>query len=214
MTVLTFLNTFPSEYLLRLRTLSVPPIPQPNVFADLAWLALLVVIAAFAAAFVLKKRRKLILIVTLILIVAIAVAGSVWFLRAQIYYSFDALHDYPRVGDNYFTINCQNNGYVAGGFSLDLLLTNANISSKTNQSFQLIGASTPRFDYTLQPRERQSTQVHFQIGENATDFNIQLAHEQNNDFLMTSDSTGNTYLGFVKEPNHETFTSQGVPLPP
>lgn len=185
-----------------------------NVFAVLVWVALLVVIVGLAAAFVLKERRKLVLMVTLVFVVAIAVAGSVWFLRAQIYYSFDALHDYPMAGDNYFTINCQNNGYVEGSFSLDLLLTNANISSKTNQSFQLIGASTARFDYTLQPRERQSTQVHFQVGENATDFNIQLAHEQNNDFLMTSDSTGNTYLGFVKAPSGDTFTSQGAPVPP
>jgi hypothetical protein len=184
------------------------------VFAVLAWVGLLVVIVAFAAAFMLKKRRKLILSVTLILVVAIAVGGSVWFLRAQIYYSFDALHDYPKVGDNSFTINCQNNGYVAGSFSLNVLLTNANISSKTNQSYQLVGASTARFEYTLQPGERQNTQVYFQIGENVTDFNLQLQQEQKKDFLMTADSTGNTYLGFVREPSDETFTSQGVPLPP
>ena len=80
-----------------------------NVFAVLVWVALLVVIVGLAAAFVLKERRKLVLMVTLVFVVAIAVAGSVWFLRAQIYYSFDALHDYPMAGDNYFTINCQNN---------------------------------------------------------------------------------------------------------
>jgi hypothetical protein len=185
-----------------------------NVFAVLVWVALLVVIVGLAAAFVLKKRRKLVLMVTLVFVLAIAVAGSVWFLRAQIYYSFDALHDYPMAADNYFTINCQNNGYVEGSFSLDVLLTNANFSANTNQSYQLVDASIARFDYTLQPGQRQSTQVHFQIEANATDFNIQLAGEQNNDFLMTSDSTGNTYLGFVKAPSGDTFTSLGTPMPP
>jgi hypothetical protein len=202
------------NFISRLRVLSAPPIPQPNVFADLAWVALLVVIVAFVTAYFLKKRRKLVLAVTLAMLVVIAMAGSVWFLRAQIYYSFDAVQNYPIVGDSYFTINCQNTGYVAGSFSLDVLLTNANISPKTTQSYQLIGTSTARFDFTLQPRHRQSTQVYFEIDENVTDFNIQLQHEQNYDFLMTSDSNGNAYLAFVKAPTGDAFTSQGAPVPP
>ena len=201
------------DFISRIRALSALP-PQPvNVFATLTWVAVLVVIVAFVVAFVSKKRRKLILIVTLVLLVALAVAGSMWFLRAQIYYSFDALHDYPRGGDNYFTINCQNNGYVAGSFSLYVFLGNAEFSAKTNQSYQ-ISDSTARFDYSLWPGQRQSTQVYFEIKENVTDFNIQLTGAQNGDFLMTSDSTGNTYLGFVKEPIGNNFSSQNAPVPP
>lgn len=197
-----------------MRTLTALPPPQVNVFASLAWVALLVVIVTFVAAYFLKKRRKLILIVGLAVLVALAVGGLVWFLRAEVYYSFDAVHDYPRSGDNYFTINCQNTGFITGSFSLDVLLSNANFSARTNQSYQLIDASTARFGYTLQPGQRQSTQVYFQIAENVTDFTIQLAHQQNNDFLMTADSTGNTYLGFVKTPSDDNFTSQNAPIPP
>ena len=196
-----------------LRALSALP-PQPvNVFATLAWVALLVVIVAFVMAYVLKKWRKLILAASLVLLVSIAVAGSAWFLRAQVYYSFDALHDYPTSGDNYFTVNCQNNGYVAGSFSLYVFLGNANFSAKTNQTYQ-VSDSTARFDYNLQPGQRQSTQVYFEIKENVTDFNIQLTGAQNRDFLMTSDWTGNTYLGFVKEPIGDSFSSQNAPVPP
>jgi hypothetical protein len=197
-----------------LRTLTALPPPQINVFTTLAWVALLVVIVGFGAALALRKRRKLILIVTLVLTVAIVVAGFVWFLRADIYYSFDAVQAYPRVGDNYFTVNCVNTGYVAGSFSLDVKLYGAVFSSNTSQPYTLLDNSDARFDYTLQPGERQSTQVFFQISDNVTDFNIQLQHEQNNDFLMTSDSNGNTFMGFVKEPVNDAFTSQGAPVPP
>ncbi len=197
-----------------MQSLSAVP-PQPvNVFADLALVALVVVIVAFVAAFLLKRRRKLILLAALGMLVVIAVAGSVWFLRAQVYYSFDALHDYPIVGDNYFTINCQNLGYMPGSFSLIVFLENANISAKTNQSYQINADSTVRFDYSLQPGQRQSTQVYFQITANVTNFSIQLAGAQNNGFLLTSDSNGMTYLGFVKAPSNDTFTSQGALLPP
>jgi hypothetical protein len=197
-----------------LRTLMALPPPQVNVFTTLAWVALLVVIVGFGAAFALKKRRKLILIITLILTVAIVVAGFVWFLRADVYYSFDALQTYPQVGDNFFTINCINTGYVAGSFSLEVKLSGAVFSSNTSQPYTLLDDSDARFDYMLQPGERQSTVVFFQIKDNVTDFNIQLQHEQNNDFLMTSDSNGNTYLGFVKEPANDAFSSQGAPIPP
>jgi hypothetical protein len=121
------------------------------VFATLAWVALLVVIIAFAAAFVMKKWRKLILVVTLVFLVAVAIVGSVWFLRAQIYYSFDAVHDYPIAGDNYFTINCQNTGYVVGSFCLKVHFDSAMISSKTNQTYEVLDDSFVRFDYVLEP---------------------------------------------------------------
>jgi hypothetical protein len=205
---------FPTGFISRLRALSALP-PQPvNVFVVLAGVALLVVIIAFVTRYFLKKRRKLVLAITLAMLVVIAVAGSVWFLRAQIYYSFDTVHDYPSVGDNYFTINCQNTGYVAGSFSLKVHFDNAQVSSKTNQTYEALDDSFVRFDYVLEPGQRQSTQVYFVIQDNVTDFTISLAQEQNYDFLTTSDSNGNTYLAFVKAPSGDTFTSQGAPVPP
>jgi hypothetical protein len=184
------------------------------VFVTLSWVAVLVVIVAFMAALVLKKRRKLILVVTLIVMLMIAVAGVVWFLRASVYYSFDAVQTYPRVGDNYFTINCINMGYVTGSFNLDVKLEGAIFSTNTSQPFTMLDNSTARFEYTLQPNERQNTQVYFVIGENVTGFNIYLRHEQNNDFLMTSSSNGDTYLAFVKTPIGDEYTSQNAPVPP
>jgi len=171
----------------------VPTPPPTSVYTVLTWVGVLVVLIALGAGLVLKKRRKLIAIVTLALVAAIAVAGLVWFVRASVFYSFDALHTYPRGGDNYFTINCENAGYLEGSFSLDVKLVNASFSEKTTQPYQQVDNSIARFDYTLQPKEKQNTQVYFLIHDNVTGFSISLRNNQNNDFLMTSASIGETF---------------------
>src|SRR3990172_10866635 len=94
----------------------------------------------------LKKQRKLIAIAAAVLVIVIAVAGLIWFVRASIYYSFDGLYTYPREGDNYFTVNSQNTGYVQGSFSLVITLTNASFSTKTNHPYQQLDDSTAKFD--------------------------------------------------------------------
>jgi hypothetical protein len=184
------------------------------VYTVLTWVAVLVVLFAVVAGFFLKKRRKLVAIVALALVAVIAVAGLVWFLRASVYYSFDALHTYPRGGDNHFTINCENTGYLEGSFSLNVHLVNASFSEKTTQPYQQLDNSIARFNYTLQPKEKQSTEVYFIIHDNATGFSVSLSSKQNNDFLMTSDSIGATFANFAKVPFENSFSSQGVPLPP
>jgi hypothetical protein len=174
----------------------------------------LIALIAVGTGLFLKKRRKLIVIVALALVAAIAVAGLVWFVRASVYYSFDALHTYPKGGDNYFSVNCENAGYLEGSFSLDVKLVNASFSAKTTQPYQQVDNSIARFNYTLQPKEKQSTEVYFLIHDNVTGFSVSLFNNQNNDFLMTSDSIGETFTSFVKAPLEDSFTSQGVPLPP
>ena len=197
-----------------LRTLSMPAPPPTSIFEILPWIAILVVISAVVAALVLKRRRKLIAIVALALVIVIAVSGLVWFVRASIYYSFDGLYTYPREGDNYFTVNSQNTGYVQGSFSLVIELTNASFSTKTIHPYQQLDNSKAKFDYTLQPKEKQYTDVYFTIHDNATSFSISLSYQSSGDFLITSDSLGDTYVNYAKAPFDDNFTSQRPPPPP
>jgi len=192
----------------------VPPPPPPSIYITLALVAIFVIAGALAAGYSLKRRRKLIAAIASTLLVALAVVGLVWYTRASIYYSFDALYTYPRNGDTYFTLNSQNTGYVQGSFSLLVQLTNASFSDKTDYPYQLIDESTAKFDYTLQPQEREYTDVYFIIEDNAVAFSISLAYQSSGDFLVESDSVGDTYANFVKAPFDDNFTSQRPPPPP
>ena len=193
---------------------SVPSPPPPSIYPTLAWIAAFVVAGAVAAAWYLKRRRKLIVAVASTLLVVIAIASLVWYTRASIYYSFDTLYTYPRTGDNYFTLRSQNTGYVQGSFSLLVRLTNASFSAKTNYTYELINDLTAKFDYTLQPKEQEYTDVYFIIADNVVGFSISLAYQSSSDFLVTSNSLGDTYLSFAKAPFEDNFTSQRIPPPP
>ena len=198
-----------------LRTLSIAAPQIINIYGILTIIAILVVIVACIMAWFLKRRRKLIAIVAVALISVMVVAGVVWYMRVSIYYSFDALYTYPRGGDNYFTLNCQNTGYVQGSFSLIVKLENASVSTKTSQPFQQLDSSGAKFNYTLQPKEKQSTDVYFTINDNVVGFKISLSFQSIGDFLITSDSANYySFLNFVKEPFDDNFTSQMSPPPP
>ncbi len=197
------------------RTMSMPPPPETSLYVILAVWAVIVVLMAIGASVLFKKRRRLVIALTLIAIAIIGVVAVLKFTEAVIYYSFDAEQIYPRNGDNYVTLNCRNAGYAQATFSLVLQFENANISTKTQQPYELLSDSAAKFTYTLGGGEKQSTKAYFSIGENATEFNVLLTNRQEGEaFLIQVDLEGDTALMYAKEPFTDNFTLQYSPPPP
>ena len=194
-------------------TLSAPPYPSFPILIVIIIVAVFVAIAvALRARQTLKRHAKAIGIVFL-------TAGALtlafclgWILLPFIGYGLNSADSYPRSGDNYLTVNCENFGPTPGTFSLTVHLVNVDLSANTTQPYEQLDKSTAKFTYTLQPGEKQSTKVYFFIGDNVTDFYMWLTFQPSS-FLMKSDALGLTERSYQKERNSDVFIER-MPLPP
>jgi len=194
-------------------TLSAPPYPSFPILTIIAIVAVLVAIAVvLRARQTLKRHKKGIAILFLTAGTVVFVFCLGWVLGPFIGYGLNSADSYPRSGDNYLTVNCENFGPTPGTFSLTVHLVNVDLSANTTQPYEQLDKSTAKFTYTLQPGEKQSTKVYFFIGDNVTDFYMWLTFQPSS-FLMKSDALGLTERSYQKERNSDVFIER-MPLPP
>ena len=195
--------------------MGVPSSPPYLLISVVATIVILILVAvAVAKRQTLKKHKKAIAIFTLIVVAATSIGGLVWLLEPSIEYGIHSAYNYPRTGDNYFTITCENVGHISGTFSLTVRLTNAKISASTTQQQEQPDQYTAKFTYTLQPGEKRNTDVRFSINDNFTDFYIWWRFQPSS-FLMKSDSTQYiTEHSYHKEQNSDNFVETTPPYPP
>jgi hypothetical protein len=203
----------------------VPLSPAPSYFGLYLFVAALVVFFMLIIVALIIKHRKLRKPVALVVIVVVAVAATgyvVWSTEPSIEYWLIADPTYSAAGDNAVNVKCQNTGQSAGTFNLNLEFRNAAFSAQTSQPYTLLGSEKAQFTYTLQPGEAKSTEVHFTINVDATDFYLYLTFEQSGgNFLVRAEPGGVTSTsyqretaGYQKEAATDNFTQRTYAPPP
>jgi hypothetical protein len=144
--------------------------------------------------------KKSIKAIFLIVVLAVSSAALVYFSIPNIhYYSYSTWVEYQKIGDQWHTINlennttvngsfttiyCKNNGLFAGTFHITVALTNATFS---NNSSELFNIRTLNILYTLKPQEENITNVNFAIGNNVKAFAISISLQTDHQFIRYSE---------------------------
>ena len=189
----------------------------PNYFGVYLFLTIVFVFLILTAAAVAlrhRKHRKIVAIATVAVLAVTASASIVWSTAASVDYWLLPDYSYSAVIDNAVTVYCENTGSTLGTFNLKIEFTNAEISDKTNQPYEQLDSETAKFTYTLQPNQKQTTQVHFTVNSDATDFYITLSGENGGNFLTKYNANGVNTVSYQVETDTGNYSLRTAMPPP